>query len=460
MIRNIAIILAAGAGERTGFSQPKQLLQLAGRPIVAHTIERFQRHPEIDEIAIVTGASCRTEIERLVIQLQATKTKKVILGGRERYESSLAAIRAYDAEAGVDDVRLIFHDGVRPLVTDRIISDVIDALNHSQAVDVTIPATDTVIVTDRDTNTIHEIPDRRFIHIGQTPQAFKHRTIKAAYDLALRDPTFRTTDDCGVVVKYLPEEKVYLVRGDPINHKLTFPADLLILDTFMQCSANRRLDVPADSLALSTLRNRALVIFGGSSGIGASMARLARSYGAKVHSASRSTGLDVADAEAVGRYLDEVTRTSQRIDAIVNTVAVLNRQPLANMTAEEVSDSLQTNVFGAINIARLAFRHLQASRGHLMFFASNSCTYGRAYYSLNGAATAAMVNLTRTLADEWSEAGIHVNCVNPERTDTPMRVRPCETEPPETLLDADEVARKALGVLVGTSTGFIYDITQ
>ena len=97
MIRNIAIILAAGAGERTGFSQPKQLLQLAGRPIVAHTIERFQRHPEIDEIAIVTGASCRTEIERLVIQLQATKTKKVILGGRERYESSLAAISSLQA---------------------------------------------------------------------------------------------------------------------------------------------------------------------------------------------------------------------------------------------------------------------------------------------------------------------------------------------------------------------------
>ena len=154
------------------------------------------------------------------------KVKKILKGGQERYHSSLSAIKAYEDT----DVNLIFHDAVRPLVSQRILNDVIAALETYKAIDVAMPATDTIIqVNDR---FIQEIPDRSKLMRGQTPQAFHLETIKHAYDIALQDPAFKVTDDCGVVVKYLPEVPVYVVNGEESNMKLTYKEDTYLLDKF------------------------------------------------------------------------------------------------------------------------------------------------------------------------------------------------------------------------------------
>ncbi len=460
MARNIAVILASGTGDRAGFARPKQLVKLAGRPVIAHALERFQTHPEIDEIAVVSSAACIDEIEALVSREPLTKVKRVLLGGRERYESSLAAIRAYEADAAAGALNLLFHDAVRPLVSHVIVSDVIAALQHFGAVDTAVASADTVIFTDPDTNVIRDIPDRRLVRLGQTPQGFRYATIKSAYDRALRDPAFRTTDDCGVVLKYLPEEKVYVVDGALTNLKLTYADDLLVLDKFMQSGAGRRLDAPVETMLLSKLENRVILILGGTSGIGAAMARLARAYGARVHAAGRSTGLDLADTASIRSLIEDSAAKEGRIDAVINSAAVLSRQPLVNMSFEEIAESINVNILGAINVAKLSYEHLRETHGHLMLFASSSYTYGRAFYSTYSASKAAIVNLTQALADEWSAAGIKVNCVNPERSRTPMRTRAFGLEPPETLLDPEEVARKALGVLIRDQSGFIYDIVK
>jgi len=458
--KNIAVILAAGSGERAGFSRPKQLTKLAGRPIVVHTVQRFQNHPDIDEIAIVTSQDCIADIEGIIPREFFNKVKKILLGGKERYESSLAAVRAYEDEATSFDIRLIFHDAVRPLVDDRIIAEVIASLDYYSAVDVTLPASDTVVIADPDTNTIREIPDRRLIHLGQTPQGFKYNTIKKAYEAALQDPAFRTTDDCGVVLKYLPKEKIYLVRGALNNVKLTFPDDLLILDKYMQANAGRRLEAASDTVMLSALEGLSLVIFGGTGGIGSSIAHLAQAFGANVHIASRSTGVDITDQESVRLYLEKTAAGSGKIDAIINVAAVLNREPFAHMLPLDISNSVQTNFVGALNIARFGFDYLKNAQGHLIFFTSSSYTYGRASYSVYSASKAAIVNLTQALADEWADFNIRVNCINPERTRTPMRTKAFGNEPQGQLLEPDTVAKKTLGVLIGKSTGYIYDITK
>jgi 2-C-methyl-D-erythritol 4-phosphate cytidylyltransferase len=284
--------------------------------------------------------------------------------------------------------------------------------------------------------------------------------IKAAYDRAVVDPKFRTTDDCGVVLKYLPEERIYVVEGALTNLKLTYADDLLIIDKFLQSGAGRRLNATSDSMSLSQLRGKVIVIFGGTSGIGASMARLAGAFGAKVHAVGKSTGVDIGKADSIARFLFEVAGEDGRIDAVVDAAAILNRQPLANMGLEEIAESINVNILGAINVARLAYEYLAASRGHLTFFASSSYTYGRAFYSTYSASKAAVVNLTQALADEWADAGVKVNCVNPERARTPMRIKAFGVEPPESLLDPDDVARRALGILVGSSTGMVYDIVK
>ena len=460
MPKFVGVILASGRGERSGFSRPKQLAKLGGRPLVAHSLERFQSHAAFDEIAIVTTDQCFDEIEGLVRHERLTKVRKVLLGGGERYESSLSAIRAYEAEAKTTELRLLFHDAVRPLVGHGTISDVVTALAHYRAVDTAVGAADTVIFADPVTGTISDIPDRRLVRLGQTPQGFHYDVIKTAYDRALVDPNFRTTDDCGVVLKYVPEERIYVVEGALTNLKLTYADDLLVIDKFLQSGAGRRLNAASDAMSLAQLRGKVIIIFGGTSGIGASMARLAGAYGAKVHAVGKSTGVDIGSADSIARLLSEVIDEDGRIDAVVDAAAILNRQPLANMGLDEIAESINVNILGAINVARLAYEHLAASKGHLTFFASSSYTYGRALYSTYSASKAAVVNLTQALADEWADAGVKVNCVNPERARTPMRTKAFGIEPPDSLLDPDDVARRALGILVGSSTGMVYDIVK
>lgn len=460
MTLNIAVILASGTGQRSGFERPKQLAKLGGKPVIAHALERFQTHPGIDEIAVVTSPDCVPEVEALISRENLAKVKRVLLGGSERYESSLAAIRAYEADASRASLNLLFHDAVRPLVSHTIISDVIAALEHHGAVDTAVRATDTVIFADPDSNIIREIPNRAMARLGQTPQGFRYEVIRGAYERALADPQFRTTDDCGVVLRYAPDEHVYVVDGSPSNMKLTYGDDLMVLDKYLQSSGGRRLEASAETLLLSRLKGKVLVVFGGTSGIGAAMAGLAKAFGATVFAVGRSTGVDVSVAERVSNYLSAVASEVGRVDAVINSAAILNRQPLANMRLDEISESINTNILGAINVANIAYPYLRDSRGHLMMFGSSSYTYGRAFYSTYSASKAAIVNLTQALADEWADASIKVNCVNPERSRTPMRTRAFGAEAPETLLDPNDVARKALSILVQDKSGFIYDITK
>lgn len=458
MKKNIAVILAGGLGERAGFSRPKQLVKLAGRPVIAHTLERFQNHVAIDEIAIVTNEQCEAEIADLVSAGRVTKVRRLLLGGKERHESSLAAIRAYEKEAEDHDIRLIFHDAVRPLVSEMIISSVVSALDYYTAVDVAIAATDTVLRADPDSNTICDVPDRRQMRLGQTPQAFHYDTIRRAYEIGLKDPAFRTTDDCGVVLKYLPDDKIYIVEGASDNLKLTYPQDLLVIDKYLQTNAGRRVDAAVSTVALSGLKGKSIVIFGGSSGIGASMARSAQAHGARVAVASRATGVDIGDYRAVDDFLNRQAASAGGIDAVIVSAARLIRIPLNNMSVEDVAGSVATNYTGALYVAKAAFEHLARSSGQLLYFSSSSYTYGRANYAAYSSSKAAVVNLTQALAEEWASSGVRVNCINPDRTGTPMRTMAFGAEPADSLLDADEVAKRALMILTTVHNGYIFDI--
>jgi len=455
----IAVILAAGNGERSGFDIPKQMIKLAGKPIVEHTISNFQNSTSIDEIIIVTNSNCIEKIEEIVTNRAFTKVKKIINGGKERYESSLAAINACAQDAEEMDIKLIFHDAVRPLVSDRIIRDVVQALDHYNAVDVVVPATDTIISADPITNTIDAVPDRSSLRNGQTPQGFNWKTIRLAYQLALKDPNFKTTDDCGVVFKYLPDEKVYLITGESNNIKLTYKEDLHVIDKLLQLNSKKIIWNKLNSRTLSMLKNKVLVIIGGTSGIGAEMAEIATAYQAKVIVASRRTGTDVTNIDLLNEKFETIRAEYGRIDYVVNTAGILVKQPLALMDYADVLQAIQINYIGAVHIAVAAYEYLKESHGHLLNFTSSSYTYGRAYYSLYSSAKAAVVNLTQALAEEWHTQYVRVNCINPERTDTPMRRRAFGIEPPGTLLSAKDVALFSLGVLINESTGHIFDVT-
>ena len=226
---NIGVILAGGSGTRLGGSKPKQLMVVAGKTIIEHTIEAFEQNSQIDEIAIVCRKDLIPYIDEFVSRNRYTKVKKILSGGKERYHSSLAAINAYTN----DDDNLLLHDAVRPLISQRIINDCITALDKYRAVAVAVPTTDTIYQLDKE-GCIQSIPPRNMLRNAQTPQCFKRGLINKAYETALKDPAFVTTDDCGVVSHYLPTEPIYVVEGDVQNFKVTYKEDLLILEKFLK----------------------------------------------------------------------------------------------------------------------------------------------------------------------------------------------------------------------------------
>ncbi|MBO4499567.1 MAG: 2-C-methyl-D-erythritol 4-phosphate cytidylyltransferase [Bacteroidaceae bacterium] len=235
-MRNIGIILAGGSGTRLGAVIPKQFLTLAGKTVLEHSVDTFHKHPMIDELTIVCTNLWIEKVCQLVRERSWTKVKHVIEGGEQRHLSSLNAIDLYRKEP---ECNLIFHDAARPLVSEDIITDVIRALDKWQAVDAAVPATDTVVVAGQGPK-IEAIPDRSSLYCEQTPQGFRKSVIEEAYRLALQDPDFKSTDDCGTVVKYMPHIIVFLVPGSQTNMKLTYSGDLPILETLYNLTVRKK----------------------------------------------------------------------------------------------------------------------------------------------------------------------------------------------------------------------------
>ena len=452
MKRNIAIILAGGVGSRLGMSTPKQFFKVAGKMVVEHTIDVFERNQHIDEIAIVSNPALVADFENIVLRNKWRKVKKILKGGAERYYSSLSAITAYQNE----DANLIFHDAVRPLVSQRIIDDVVKALDTHRAVNVAVPSADTIIEVDGDF--ITNIPDRSRLRRGQTPQAFDRQLIAEAYEKALKDPNFRTTDDCGVVRTYLPEEPIFVVRGEESNMKLTYREDTYMMDKLFQLKSTEPNDV---QIGAESFFGKVAVVFGGSYGIGKNIVEMLEQSGAHVHSFSRSaTHTDVGDDNQVAIALAAVEQKEGHIDYVINTAGVLNREPLASMEYDTILKAVQTNYMGTVNVALRARPYLQRTRGKLIFFTSSSYTRGRAFYSIYSSTKAAIVNFVQAVAQEWDADGISINCINPERTKTPMRQQNFGVEPDETLLMPERVAEATLRTLLTDCTGQVIDVRR
>ncbi|PWU44316.1 2-C-methyl-D-erythritol 4-phosphate cytidylyltransferase [Micromonospora globispora] len=453
--RTVAVILAGGTGIRLGLGIPKQLLKIAGKPIIEHTLAVFEAAPEIDEIIVLMATGHVPDAQRIVANAGFRKVTQVIEGGDTRNATTRIALDAI----GEGDVNILFHDAVRPLVSARIVRECVNALWTYSAVDVAIPSADTIIQVDEN-DCITDIPVRSTLRRGQTPQAFRSGTIREAYRRAEGDPDFAATDDCGVVLRYLPGTPIKVIDGSDENIKVTHPVDVHLADKLFQLAAAQAPRL-TDRRYSEELTGRTIVVFGGSYGIGHDLTELARRYGAQVFPFSRSTtGTHVERAEDVAAALKTAFEATGRIDHVVVTAGILEKGALAEMDEETMERLLHVNFVGPVTIARQSLPYLQQTKGQLLLYTSSSYTRGRARYALYSATKAALVNLTQALADEWAEFGVRVNCINPERTATPMRTKAFGEEPEHTLLSAEAVAQASLDVLISELTGQVIDVRR
>lgn len=451
-MRTVAVILAGGVGVRVGLDVPKQLIKIAGKAIVEHTLEAVERNAKIDEIVIMMNAESIHELDHLIDDPRFSKLTRILPGGETRNDTTRLALEALPAE----ETKVLFHDAVRPFIDDRILNDCVDALDSYDAVDTAIKSADTIIQVD-DEGCINDMPDRSILRRGQTPQAFKTSTIRKAYELAREDPDFKATDDCGVVFKYLPDTKIFVVEGSGENMKVTEPLDIHIADKIFQLQSA---SLSGDADPLPDLAGKSVVVLGGSYGIGESIVDMCREQGAEVFAFSRSaTGTDVTSRKAVRGALEEAKQAAGTVDHVIVTAGVLSIAPLTDAPKRDIKKTIKTNLTAPAVIAQEAYPLLEQSEGSLTFFTSSSYTRGRAGYSLYSATKAGVVNLTQALAEEWGQT-VRVNAINPQRTHTPMRTAAFGEEPANTLLTADAVADATIRLMASPLTGQVINIRR
>lgn len=311
---NIAIVLASGTGSRFKSEIPKQFLKLAGKMVIEHTFDAFEKHAEIDEIIVVCRPEHRLLMEEVISRGGYRKIRRIVRGGNTRSDSSASGIAAVEG----DQHKVLVHDAARPLVDAATIERCLRALDDCQAVDTGIPAGDTIVQID-DQEAIKQIPDRSTLRLGQTPQAFRSGLLRQAHARAMADSKKPgVTDDCGLVLHY-GLAKVKVVSGDVNNIKVTYPSDIYLADRLFQLRARREMDC----FDTEELDGKVLVVFGSSRGIGERIATIAASHGSKVVGVSRQSGVDVTDAEAVRFTFEQAVAKYGHVDMVADRKSVV-----------------------------------------------------------------------------------------------------------------------------------------
>jgi 2-C-methyl-D-erythritol 4-phosphate cytidylyltransferase len=224
---NVAIIAAAGQGERLGGRRAKQFLELAGTPVIIHTLKRFEQCAAINEVFVVLPAHEAASFLTLAAKYGLRKLSRVVTGGPTRAESvwrGLQAIRAATANI------VAVHDGVRPFVTPEEIARTVEAAEMSGAAILAAPAIDTIKEIE-DGEVLRTLARAQLRH-ALTPQCFRYTLLRRAYEEAGDLSTTDITDDSSLVERL--GARVRIVEGDARNIKITRPEDITLAELFLK----------------------------------------------------------------------------------------------------------------------------------------------------------------------------------------------------------------------------------
>ncbi len=236
---NYAVIFAGGTGQRMNTkNKPKQFLELNNKPIIIHTIEYFDEHPEIDGIVVVCLEEWIPYMEKLLQKFCINKVLKVVKGGDTGQHSIRNGLFAlYENENVPKDSIVLIHDGVRPLITPEIITDCIDcAKKNGNSVTVT-PATETIISVN-DNDEIKEVMDRSICRMARAPQCFVLEEIVEAHHKADAED-FSAIDSAMLMSHY--GATLHVVQGPPENIKITTPSDFYIFRAITESRENAQI---------------------------------------------------------------------------------------------------------------------------------------------------------------------------------------------------------------------------
>lgn len=229
---NIAIIIAGGCGHRVGQDIPKQFINVYDKPILIYTLEGFQKHPQIDEIGLVCLEGWHDVVRAYAKQFNIDKLKWIISGGETAQESIRAGVYYLEGNCHGDDT-IIIHDGIRPLVDDSVLSDVIMKCEKYGNAVTALPYNEQIFVADDEVSTVKYIP-RESLRRVATPQAYKYGRLNAAYHEAYDKGIGIYGSSYTNTMMVELGERLYFANGSDKNIKITTKDDLELFKAYLK----------------------------------------------------------------------------------------------------------------------------------------------------------------------------------------------------------------------------------
>lgn len=230
--KNVAIIFAGGSGARMGAGLPKQFLEVNGKPIIIHTLDIFEEHPQIDEIYIACKEEYIAQLSKFVDRFMISKVVDIVPGGKTALESIYNALLAAEKN-NTEDAVVLLHDGVRPCITKELIDEDLESVRMYGSAVTCTPMFETPIIS-KDKRTVKEVVPRSEFYTAQAPQCFYlGEVLKAHEAIRKENPEYEGIVDTCTMMKQLGKE-VMLVSGPRGNIKVTTPEDLYTFRAMIQ----------------------------------------------------------------------------------------------------------------------------------------------------------------------------------------------------------------------------------
>ncbi len=235
---NTALIFAGGVGRRMNSGNvPKQFLELDGKPVIIHTVEHFEKHPMIDSIVVVMVEDWIGRFNDMIEEFGITKVISVVPGGSTGQESIRNGLFEIERLSPVspEEVTVLIHDGVRPLINEKVITDNINCVKEYGNAITVVPSIETVIEIDDDGD-IFKVADRSCYRLARAPQSFILSDILAAHRRSLEDGTDYIIDSAMLMRHY--GAILHTVEGPMENIKITTPMDYIVFKAMAKAREN------------------------------------------------------------------------------------------------------------------------------------------------------------------------------------------------------------------------------
>ena len=237
---NIAAIFAGGVGSRMHSKErPKQFLEMYNKPIIIHTLEHFERHPMIDAITIACIADWIPHLNDLLYKFRIEKVKAVVAGGETGQLSIYNTLLAAKEIAGNEKSVVLIHDGVRPIISEKLITDnIMSVMSYGTAI-TTAKAKETILVVNESDASIDYVPSREHSRVAKAPQSFWLDDILSVHERALSRGECNWIDSCTMMQEY--GFKLHLIDGPSQNIKVTTPEDFYTMRAILEARENAQI---------------------------------------------------------------------------------------------------------------------------------------------------------------------------------------------------------------------------